>query len=79
MRKYRGVPPYRETRDYVSRISSHYRTLLAQHRPAPAKTKKVASGEKQGKPQRLAQSKQRRVALAQETPVMLLNPAQGYD
>lgn len=89
VRKYRGVPPYRETRDYVSRISSHYRTLLAQHRPAPAKTKRVASGQKQGKPQRLAQnktaapqqaqSKQRRVALAQETPVMLLNPAQGYD
>nr|WP_314382752.1 lytic transglycosylase domain-containing protein [uncultured Cardiobacterium sp.] len=89
VRKYRGVPPYRETRDYVSRISDHYRILLAQHRPAPAKTKKVASGQKHGKPQRLAQNKTdalqqaqgtlRRVALQQETPVLLLNPARGYD
>ena len=102
VRKYRGVPPYRETRDYVSRISSHYRTLLAQHRPAQAKksvvptsgkaplsAQKTVAMQTQGKAQRPAQAKSaapqqaqaipRRVALRQETPVLLLNPARGYD
>ena len=29
VRKYRGVPPYRETRDYVVRILSHHEQLMA--------------------------------------------------
>ena len=44
VRRHGGIPPYRETRNYVSRITSRYQALQqAQGRPVPATARTPAA------------------------------------
>jgi soluble lytic murein transglycosylase-like protein len=38
VRKYGGIPPYRETQNYVRKVLSHYQKLTEQRNPDPSKT-----------------------------------------
>jgi soluble lytic murein transglycosylase-like protein len=40
VRKYRGVPPFEETRQYVKKVIAYYHQLKAQRKPPIAEAKK---------------------------------------